>query len=394
MAKDPVRGRELKKHVPESCAFEVDYAEFLDEALVDAWELQESWARNGEHETKAKEWWVVKPGMSDKGAGVKLFRSEEGLRRIFEGWEEDEDSDYEDEDSDAETTETSEDPIIMTANDTHNDANTALETPNPSSDGIITSQLRHFLAQRYIAHPLLFPSLQNRKFHLRSYVLAVGALRVYVFREMLALFASVPYRAPGHDNAGEHREGEGEGDDLDMRAHLTNTCLQDPSSEDADSVVPFWDLPPTTSSSGQDWRTPTLAQITTLTSHLFLAAATTQALNFQTLPNAFEVFGVDWLVDERGKVWLLEVNAFPDFRMSGERGKGVMGRLWEGVLGVLVGEGSLLQGTLRRARDEMENNKGEENEAAGRGGPKNGGVEEGEESAGMIKVLDIHLGRR
>jgi D-alanine-D-alanine ligase-like ATP-grasp enzyme len=35
---------------------------------------------------------------------------------------------------------------------------------------------------------------------------------------------------------------------------------------------------------------------------------------FQTLPNAFELFGVDFLVDANGDVWLLELNAYPDFR--------------------------------------------------------------------------------
>lgn len=35
---------------------------------------------------------------------------------------------------------------------------------------------------------------------------------------------------------------------------------------------------------------------------------------FQPLPNAFEHFGLDFMVDEDLKVWLLEVNPGPDFR--------------------------------------------------------------------------------
>jgi tubulin--tyrosine ligase len=49
----------LKKHVKPSVEFEVDYAEFLDDALVEAWELKESWAMNQEvEEEKDREWWI------------------------------------------------------------------------------------------------------------------------------------------------------------------------------------------------------------------------------------------------------------------------------------------------------------------------------------------------
>ena len=59
-------------------------------------------------------------------------------------------------------------------------------------------------------------------------------------------------------------------------------------------------------------------------------------VHFQVLPNVFEVFGVDFLVDEMGTAWLLEVNAFPDFRQTGEELRGIVGRLWEGVVDVAV----------------------------------------------------------
>ena len=36
-------------------------------------------------------------------------------------------------------------------------------------------------------------------------------------------------------------------------------------------------------------------------------------LSFFTLPNCFEVFGLDLLVDADWHVWLLEANAEPDF---------------------------------------------------------------------------------
>lgn len=370
-------GGELRRHVPETVGFEVDYAEFLEEALVEAWELRGSLEGNvggGEGEEKEREWWVLKPGMSDKGDGVRLFWSEEGLRGIFEGWEGDE----EEEDEEEEEEEDDEDDENGSGNH-DNDPNLTPSSPQtkPTKQptGIITSHLRHFIAQRYIARPLLFPALGNRKFHLRSYVLAVGALRVYVFREMLALFAAKPYRAPGNDNDAEP----------DLGAHLTNTYLQDNAET---SVIPSRDLPP--SLPFHD----TLAQITHLTSLLFRAAAATQSLHFQPLPNAFEVFGVDWLVDADRKVWLLEANAFPDFGAGGDKGRGVVGRFWDGVVGVLVGGEGFLGGLGGGVGGVGEEGVGEGGGREERGREEREREEEGKAGNGMVKVLDIDLGRR
>jgi len=101
-------------------------------------------------------------------------------------------------------------------------------------------------------------------------------------------------------------------------------------------------------------------------------------IHFQTLPNAFEIFGVDWMVDEGGRAWLLEVNAFPDFARSGVQGEGVVRGVWEGVVGMVGGWFGV--------------GRGEE----GRGEGEGEGEEEGEreERWGMRKVLDIDLGRR
>ena len=88
-------------------------------------------------------------------------------------------------------------------------------------------------------------------------------------------------------------------------------------------------------------------------------------VHFQTLPNAFEVFGLDFMVDASGEVWLLEVNAFPDFKQTGGDLKAIVGGFWEGVVRFAVapffGVEEVLQG------------KGEEE--------------------GMTLVKDIDLGR-
>jgi tubulin--tyrosine ligase len=289
----------LRKHFKPAFDFELDYAEFLDDALLEAYELRESLHKNEERPDSEKEWWILKPGMSDRGQGIRLFNSEDQLREIFEEWEED--SDEEESGSERETKEEDEDAA--------HDA------------GIVTSQLRHFMAQPYIDPPLLLPSSSNRKFHIRTYVLATGALKVYVFKEMLALFAAKAYCAP-------HEE---EDEVMDLARHLTNTCFQEGGSSNEGSVRRFWNLDHHVPGLTADWKEKIFEQICDVTGEVFEAAARGMMVHFQTLPNAFELFGVDFLVDAEGNAWLLELNAFPDFGQTGEE-------LREVVVGRLFGE--------------------------------------------------------
>lgn len=292
----------LKKSIKPSCDFELDYAEFLDDALVEAWELQESFQRNADKEADEREWWILKPGMSDRGQGIRLFSTEEELQTIFEEWEaerpdSDDEGENEDEDEDG-------------------------KDEGSGGDYIMTSHLRHFIAQAYIHPPLLLPS-NPRKFHIRTYVLAFGSLKVYVYKHMLALFAPEPYVAPW--------KSESEDGSIDLKSHLTNTCLQDGTRDGA--VRSFWDLQELPTG---DWKDAAFDQICGITGDIFEAAAKGMMIHFQTSPNAFEVFGLDFMLDEAGQAYLLEVNAFPDFKQTGDDLKAVVQRLWEGVVGVGV----------------------------------------------------------
>lgn len=282
----------LKRHFKEAVIFELDYAEFLDEALVDAWDLNASMRRNEEltSDSKNKEWWILKPGMSDGGNGIRLFSSIDQLRSIFEEWEGDED-DGSDENE---------------VNDIVQDEPQGKSSNSAGSDGLMTSQLRHFIAQPYIDPPLLLPSRGNRKFHIRVYVLAVGALKVYVYREMLALFAAKPYQSPFELDSG---------DDVDLASHLTNTCFQGEAPREG-SVARFWDLEDATCRS--EWKDELFKEICEIIGLTFEAACREQMVHFQTSPNAFEIFGVDFLVDAGLNVWLLELNAYPDFKQTGK----------------------------------------------------------------------------
>lgn len=315
----------LKNHFKAGVEIELDYAEFLDDALdeAEAWELRESWAGNAEEDgMKGKEWWILKPSMGERGQGIRLFSSQEELEEIFKGWDPDSDEDDDEENN----------------TDDHEDAQNGANgssTGNDSAEktnGFITSHLRHFTLQPYIHPPLLLDPPHNnagRKFHIRTYVLAVGALKVYIYKPMLALFAAAPYVSPDASaNVNEHLE-----------SHLTNTCLQSSTNRDG-SVCAFWDLPLSIQSlshrTENDWRQDIWDQICSTTSEIFAAAAKGMSTHFQILPNAFEILALDFLVDASGTAWLLEVNAFPDFKQTGDELKGLIEGLFEGVVNVAV----------------------------------------------------------
>ena len=57
---------------------------------------------------------------------------------------------------------------------------------------------------------------------------------------------------------------------------------------------------------------------------------------FQPLPNCFEHFGLDFMVDERLHVWLLEVNPGPDFKQTGAELQGVVARMLDASVTVAL----------------------------------------------------------
>lgn len=364
VAKHP--GSVLASHVRRGEALEVDYAEFLEDALVEAWDLRASLERNeGAGGSGAagedREWWILKPSMSDRGQGIRLFSTMGELQDIFDGWEADEPSSDEEEEGEGE-----EEEVGGGGEGREGDE-------DGGRDYITTSHLRHFVAQPYIHPPLLLPSCGNRKFHIRTYVLCAGAMRVYVCREMLALFAARPYappweKPPGRDDDDDKNNNNGA---AYLDAHLTNTCLQGERA-DALSVQRFWALDDE-AALPRARKEAVFAQVCAAAGELFEAAARGMPVHFQPLPCAFEAYGLDFLVDADGTAWLLEVNAFPDFRQTGERLRdAVVAEFWRGAVRWGVGPWAGVS-------------VGGEGEGEGEGA---GGDE------GMVLVRDVDLGRR
>lgn len=276
----------LNRAFPESFNFELTYAEFLDDMLDEVYELR---CVLMENEEKLDKTYILKPSMTDKGQGIHLFKTIDQLQTIFDSFDED-DTDDEGDDTNA---------------------------------GMIISQLRHFVVQEYVSNPLLLPEYENRKFHIRTYVLASGQLSVYVYDRMLMLFSSEVYVDPTNIV-----EVDDEGM-MDMSGHLTNTCLQDQTDL---KVVEELDK----STLSEEMRTNIVRQIRLIVADLFKAAVNVDRMNFQPLPNAFEAYGLDFLVsqdlDKDSGVTLLEVNAYPDFRQTGSELKELIDEFFDGII--------------------------------------------------------------
>lgn len=276
----------LKTAFPESFQFELTYAEFLDDVLDEAYELR---CELMENEKSMDKTFILKPSMTDKGQGIRLFKTIEQLQEIFNSFDEDETDDEGDE----------------------------------SKEGMIISQLRHFVVQEYIANPLLLPEYKNRKFHIRTYVLCTGQIKVYVYDRMLLLFSAEHYTNP---NITEKIDEHGI---IELSGHLTNTCLQDQTTE---KVVEELE----SSCIDSEMKSDIIHQIHLIVADLFKAAVNVDRMNFQPLPNAFEAYGLDFLVSDNltktTGVTLLEVNAYPDFRQTGLELKSLIDEFFDGVM--------------------------------------------------------------
>ncbi|KAK7058820.1 putative tubulin--tyrosine ligase pby1 [Paramarasmius palmivorus] len=302
----------LKDAWPRTFEIEISFADELDEIFADElWELGEELENN-------QKWWILKP--LNRGNGIRLFNDRATLEGIFEEFEESDDDDVHENDED-------------------------------SATGIVTSQLRHFVIQEYLACPLLLdPSeiplnddtkpkpeaLRGHKFHLRAYCVASGALSLYLYTRVLALFSALPYQDPASELG-----------NIDLARHLTNTCLQ-VSDRGEEGVRLLDELAGCRILSGSGDAVFTEDDIGDLKDQMknilaeTFAAALRDPVNFQPLPNAFELFGVDFMVthspdpQKKFQVNLLEINAEPAIEMTGPRLRWILEGLFTTIASTCV----------------------------------------------------------
>ncbi|KAI8995534.1 tubulin-tyrosine ligase [Trametes punicea] len=335
----------LVRSVPRTWELEISFADELDELWEDdLYDLSDELDKRD-----PSKWWILKPGMADRGMGIRLFHTKEDLQEIFQEFERD--------DSDLEVDEEDEDR---------------------RGTAVVTSQLRHFVIQEYLGDPLLLDpaevpldstpipaltDLRGHKFHLRVYCVASGTIRVYVYDRILALFSAMPYIPPSVPAKGEGTN------ELDLAVHLTNTSLQTergqagvrlldeligchvlpcpghlsrrPHPEPRDAMGQATDPDAVriarreASECAFESHYPILSvedvselksQMSDVLSETFKAAVE-MSIHFQPLPNAFELYGVDFVVthnpsldaSRRFQVNLLEVNSEPAIELTGPR---------------------------------------------------------------------------
>jgi len=302
----------LAAATPETHVLQVDDPEYVEEALADLPEVRDAAPGSGGA-------WIAKPSLTNRGAGISIIDS----------------------------------PSALAA---------ALATGAPGAS--------EWVVQRYITPPHL---LGRRKWHLRLYALAVGALEVWAYGGgALVLRARAPYLTAGGCVAPL----------TDLDAHLTNTCHGGGCQRKEEArkkgrggvvgaalrlVAGLWgggqggakaaaaafappadpvtaglalslaDLP--AALVAENGMAPAdaaaaaarlAAQASALVGEAF--AAVSAELSFFPLPSAWELFGFDFMVDADWNVYLLEANADPDVGASGEALKGLMAGLVEGTL--------------------------------------------------------------
>lgn len=284
----------LAASVPESWSLEVDYAEFLDDALDCEPDLRFELDQNSLKPLIDRKFYILKPSMADEGRGIRIFQTQSELQEIFDGFES------------TNKRESKEDGSDTVSFDYNTDESSAIQCHN----------LRHFIVQEYIHKPLL---INGCKFHIRAYVLTAARIKVCVFREMLALLSTKQYCT--QYNCPIVKEN-------DLVAHLTNSKLQKGYGEENSYVKGFWNMHLPAADKIFD-------SIQLIVSETFRAVCS-QKRYFHPLPNAFEIYGFDFLVDNFSHVWFLEANCYPSFSKTGDELSWIIESLFSSVAEAVI----------------------------------------------------------
>lgn len=140
----------------------------------------------------------------------------------------------------------------------------------------------------------------GRKFHLRVLLLCVGDLSAYVYTDVRMLLATEPY-------------DQGQGDSSRLDAHVTNMGASRavPGYSESKQNCSLQEL-------GQVCADKIMAEIKEILSLTISRVRAAGRRHFFTVPNCWELFGVDFLVQApQGRAVLLEVNPSPSLAMYG-----------------------------------------------------------------------------
>lgn len=194
--------------------------------------------------------------------------------------------------------------------------------------------IREWVLQKYIPNPM---TISGYKFHIRVYVLCVGALQVYVYEDMLLLLAAHKYDISNLD---------------DDYIHLTNTCRGAEDIEfDENIFVRHSDEFPLMLQREYPEKFKNFEQaanktedikesIREITKEIFEAYENEYTI-FSPMTNCFEVFGLDFMVTDDFQTSLLEINPGPDFKQTGSSLRQLIVNLWDRIFRIVLDEDAL-----------------------------------------------------
>lgn len=203
-------------------------------------------------------------------------------------------------------------------------ANEVVDALRPAA---LEASIPEWVVQRYVSPPLL---LGSRKFHIRAHFLVsgcpnCGTTRAWFHeRNHVLLLATNEYSASSQDRL----------------VHLTNHCLQVslPGYDESRQIMALEELDSATKRPGLAAHVQ--AKMESAIKKALMAAASAP-VGFAPLPQCFELFGADFVLEgaadgEMPKVWLLEVNAGPDLAVFGNRLRGQCVELAADVMRIAV----------------------------------------------------------
>jgi tubulin polyglutamylase TTLL6/13 len=222
------------------------------------------------------------------------------------------------------------------------------------------------VAQRYIKKPLL---IEGFKFDLRLYVFVASCdpLRIYLFNDGLTRLCTTQYVKPTNDNMAQRC------------MHLTNYAINKHSddfefNEDADDDGSGskrslrWFMKWLAETQGEEKAQMAWGRMADLVNKMMIAVA--PVINTESksgMPHGhtsempsrcFEVLGVDVMIDENLKPWLIEVNHLPSFKCDTPLDRDIKKRLIEQTLAMLECNGRdrrrYQQAAKEKARDRLE----------------------------------------